>query len=105
LIGAVDVTTIALGDFNDWIWPGAVQRCLGTLLPGRTRLRTFPARLPMFKLDRIFVWPRTALVASHTDLSARVISDHLPVIADLRMPAHEPLSGCRVEEAGLTQVA
>lgn len=102
LIGAVDVPTVALGDFNDWIWPGAVQRCLGSLLPGRTRLRTFPAVLPLFKLDRVFVWPRAALLDSHTDLSARAIFDHLPVIADLRMGAHEALSGCRAKVVGLT---
>lgn len=103
LIGAVDVPTVALGDFNDWIWPGAVQRYLGRRLPGRTRLRTFPARLPMFKLDRVFVWPPEALVACRTDLAARAISDHLPVIADLRMSAHEALSGCRARVAGLTE--
>ena len=105
LIGAVDVPTLALGDFNDWIWPGAVQRCVGALLPGRTRLRTFPAVLPLFKLDRVFVWPRAALVACRTDLAARAISDHLPVIADLRMGAHEGLSGCRAKVVGLTDAA
>jgi endonuclease/exonuclease/phosphatase family metal-dependent hydrolase len=33
----------------------------------------------------VYLWPRTALVASHTDPEARKISDHLPVISDIRL--------------------
>ena len=39
-------TTVALGDFNDWLWAGSVRRSLGRVLPGYTRHRTFPSRCP-----------------------------------------------------------
>jgi len=41
--------------------------------------------LPLLRLDRIYCRPRAALVASYVDRAARGISDHLPVIADLRL--------------------
>lgn len=85
LLGPMRTTTIALGDFNDWFWAGSVRRTLAEALPGVTPQRTFPARLPLLRLDRIYLWPRSALVASRTDRSARRLSDHLPVIADLRV--------------------
>jgi endonuclease/exonuclease/phosphatase family metal-dependent hydrolase len=72
-----------MGDFNDWMWPGSVRSQLARVLPGYTRHRTFPSKAPLFRLDRIYLRPRTALVASKTDLEARRISDHLPVIVDL----------------------
>ena len=78
--------TVALGDFNDWLWAGSVRRSLGRVLPGYTNHRTFPSRWPLFHLDRVYLWPRSALVASHTDPEARAISDHLPVIGDIRLP-------------------
>jgi endonuclease/exonuclease/phosphatase family metal-dependent hydrolase len=83
MLEAVRTTTVALGDFNDWLWAGSVRRTLARALPGYTRHSTFPARCPLFQLDRIYLWPRRALVNSHTDPQARAISDHLPVIADI----------------------
>jgi endonuclease/exonuclease/phosphatase family metal-dependent hydrolase len=52
---------------------------------GRTRFRTFPSRFPLLRLDRIYCRPRAALVAGYVDRTAMAISDHLPVIADLRL--------------------
>jgi endonuclease/exonuclease/phosphatase family metal-dependent hydrolase len=37
----------------------------------------------MIRLDRIYCRPGGALVASWTDRSARLASDHLPVLADI----------------------
>jgi len=85
LIGESDMTTVALGDFNDWFWVGSVRGVLARVLPGRTRLPTFPARCPLMRLDRIYCRPREALLRWRTDASARAISDHLPVIADVRV--------------------
>jgi endonuclease/exonuclease/phosphatase family metal-dependent hydrolase len=85
MLGATRTTTVAMGDFNDWLWAGSVRRRLARMLPGYTRYRTFPARCPVFHLDRIYVWPRPALVGSRTDHEARGISDHLPVITDVRV--------------------
>ena len=77
--------TIMLGDFNDWGWPGYVHRALADLFPDRTSLRTFPARLPLLSLDRIYCRPAGMLVRSWTDASARSASDHPPVIGDLQL--------------------
>ena len=64
LVTQSDLTTVAMGDFNDWMTPGSVQSVLARKLPGRTRHRTFPARLPLLKLDRIYSRPAEALVKS-----------------------------------------
>jgi endonuclease/exonuclease/phosphatase family metal-dependent hydrolase len=95
LLGMLDglrTTTVALGDFNDWLWAGSVRRQLGRVLPGYTRHRTFPSAWPLLHLDRLYLWPREALVGSHTDPEARAISDHLPVVGDIRLA---PATGLR----------
>jgi endonuclease/exonuclease/phosphatase family metal-dependent hydrolase len=76
---------VMLGDFNDW--HGEVRRALDDLLPAWSFLRTFPARRPIFKLDRIFCRPPGALTQCWTDAEAARASDHLPVIADLALEA------------------
>ena len=85
LMEGAPMTTVMLGDFNDWFWAGSVRKVLARALPGRTRHRTFPSICPVLHLDRIYCRPREALLEGHTDLSARQISDHLPVIADVRV--------------------
>jgi endonuclease/exonuclease/phosphatase family metal-dependent hydrolase len=85
LIGTPSVTTVALGDFNDWLRVGSVRNVLGAVLPGQTRLRTFPSRLPLFSLDRIYCYPREALIDAFVDTGARSISDHLLLGADIDM--------------------
>jgi len=85
LLGDLDVTTVAMGDFNDWLWAGSVRRRLGRLLPACSPQRTFPSVWPLFGLDRLFLWPPQALLGSHTDPAARALSDHLPVIGDIRV--------------------
>lgn len=86
LLGRLDVTTVALGDFNDWLWAGSVRRSLQRALPACARHRTFPAFLPVFQLDRVYVSAAARLIASSTDRRARHLSDHLPVIADIEIP-------------------
>jgi endonuclease/exonuclease/phosphatase family metal-dependent hydrolase len=86
MLGPPDRPTVALGDFNDWFWAGSVRRSLARMLPGYSRHRTFPARLPLFQLDGIYLSSSQALLASHTDPEARVLSDHLPVVADIAFP-------------------
>jgi endonuclease/exonuclease/phosphatase family metal-dependent hydrolase len=93
MVRGADLTTVALGDFNDWFWAGSVRRCLARALPGQTPQRTFPARFPLFQLDRVYLWPPAALVASRTDFEARRLSDHLPVIADIRVLPADRLAG------------
>jgi endonuclease/exonuclease/phosphatase family metal-dependent hydrolase len=85
IAGPGPATTIVAGDFNDWFWVGSVRNALSQALPGRTRFRTFPSFFPLLRLDRVYCRPREALVRSFTDREARHISDHLPVIADVRI--------------------
>ena len=85
MLGEMRTTTVALGDFNDWLYAGSVRRRLGRVLPGYTNHRTFPSFCPLLHLDRVYLWPRAALLASRTDPEARAISDHLPVISDIRI--------------------
>ena len=87
IAGEGAATTVVAGDFNDWFWVGSVRKALSHALPGRTRFRTFPSFLPLLRLDRIYCRPATALLATYTDRAARHISDHLPVIADVRVAA------------------
>lgn len=84
LIGEGPQATVVVGDFNDWFWGGSVRSALRGLCPGRNRFRTFPARFPLLRLDRIYCRPAGVLVRAFTDRDAAAISDHLPVIADVR---------------------
>jgi endonuclease/exonuclease/phosphatase family metal-dependent hydrolase len=83
LTGAPDMTTVVLGDFNDWFLAGSVRSVLARVLSGRSRFRTFPGFLPLLRLDRIYCRPGSAIRHMYTDRQARHFSDHLPVIADL----------------------
>lgn len=93
LAGAPDMTTIMLGDFNDWFWPGSVRSVLAGELPGRSRFRTFPAIFPLLRLDRIYCRPRDAVRRLFTDRHAYRLSDHLPVIADVGLTDRPPAQG------------
>src|SRR2546427_10598889 len=77
------MTTVMLGDFNEWFWPASLRGALGRELPARTQYVTFPSWDPLFRLDRIFCCPAGAMRASFVDRSARWASDHLPVVADV----------------------
>lgn len=87
LIGHSPMTTVVLGDFNDWFWVGSVRKVLASRLPARSRLRTFPSCLPLLRLDRVYCRPVAALLSTRTDPAARALSDHLPVICDIRIVA------------------
>ncbi|UYN95952.1 MAG: endonuclease/exonuclease/phosphatase family protein [Enhydrobacter sp.] len=89
MLGRERVTTVAMGDFNDWMWAGSVRNSLARALPAFTRHATFPSACPLFQLDRIYVWPRAALLRSHTDSAARRCSDHLPVVGDVAVRIHQ----------------
>jgi len=78
-----DRKTIVLGDFNDWLWVKSVRRVLASYCPVRTRLRTFPSRWPLLRLDRIYATPDATMAKAWTDREAAVLSDHLPVIAEV----------------------
>jgi endonuclease/exonuclease/phosphatase family metal-dependent hydrolase len=77
---------VVIGDLNEW-FPGAVGRTLRSELHGPRIRRTHPAPLPLFPLDRIY-WDRGLHADGfrvHRSRLARVASDHLPVVAHLRL--------------------
>jgi endonuclease/exonuclease/phosphatase family metal-dependent hydrolase len=82
----VDGARVVVGDLNEW-FPGAVGRALRRELAGPGPRRTHPAPLPLFALDRIY-WDRRLhgeRFHVHRTALARVASDHLPVVARLRL--------------------
>lgn len=92
-IAARGMPIIIAGDFNDWrqrasaILEGRLGMTeVSTMQHGRAA-RTFPSVLPLLKLDRIYV--RGFEVASarvHRGAPWSLLSDHLALSAELRMP-------------------
>lgn len=78
---------LLIGDLNEWLWPGRCQRGLFARLEAWTAHASFPARLPLFALDRICCRPAGLLARSRAVREARKASDHLPVLAELDLPA------------------
>jgi endonuclease/exonuclease/phosphatase family metal-dependent hydrolase len=82
--------TILLGDFN--AGPASVvYRTLSAelgaargLCPRQRRAMTFPSRLPMLRIDHLFVSPQIRVLDIDAPRSpaARVASDHLPLVMD-----------------------
>jgi len=73
------------GDFNDWeVRLHQPMALLGLRTFEDIRLPTFPARLPLLNLDRIYVRGLRPLHAQVPHGRAwRRMSDHLPLIAEL----------------------
>ena len=77
--------TVVLGDFNDWLPLSLLSRRLRRVLTLTPRRSTFPARLPVLALDRIWLRPapRCLSLETYCRPPARVASDHLPLIAEI----------------------
>jgi len=76
---------LLMGDFNEWRRGGAAVAALARhwrelLLPP-----SFPARLPLGRLDRAFAHPALAVAEAgvHASALARTASDHLPIFVRL----------------------
>jgi endonuclease/exonuclease/phosphatase family metal-dependent hydrolase len=76
---------VVLGDFNDWLPGRSVVHVLDQRLGSPPRPASFPAYRPVVPLDRIWVHPTHALrrIFTHATPTARLASDHLPVVADI----------------------
>lgn len=79
---------VLLGDLNEWLLWGRPLRWLHRHFSPTPHLRTFPSRLPLFALDRIWVRPVTCLaqIETHDTPLAKAASDHLPLKAVLDLP-------------------
>ncbi len=83
---------VVCGDFNYW-GPGAVpglvrQAIHDVALELGTRVRTYHSRLPMLRLDRIYVdaGVRPLEVHAHRTPLSEVASDHLPLVMRFEAP-------------------
>jgi endonuclease/exonuclease/phosphatase family metal-dependent hydrolase len=76
---------VVLGDFNDWLPGRSAAHVLDHRLGRPPRPATYPVAWPLVALDRIWVQPRLALrrIAVHATPTARLASDHLPVVAEI----------------------
>lgn len=83
---------VLLGDLNEWFLWGRPLRWLHRAFAQTPAPATWPARLPLFALDRLWVRPRAALagLARHDGPLARSASDHLPLRAELVLDARRP---------------
>jgi len=81
---------VLLGDLNEWFLWGRPLRWLHRAFAQTPAPATWPARFPLFALDRLWVRPRAALtaLARHDSPAARAASDHLPLRAVLVPAAH-----------------
>jgi endonuclease/exonuclease/phosphatase family metal-dependent hydrolase len=87
---------IMLGDFNEWT-RGLTTRLLRAHLKSvdvknyLQRAKTFPGFLPILHLDHIYFEDRLELkgLTVHRSRKALVASDHLPLVADFKLPAAE----------------
>jgi endonuclease/exonuclease/phosphatase family metal-dependent hydrolase len=86
-------TTLLMGDLNEWrlrkrssLEPLAARKALVHPVP------SFPARFPIFALDRIMTSPCAEVlrVERHDSPLARIASDHLPIKAWVRLPGSVP---------------
>jgi endonuclease/exonuclease/phosphatase family metal-dependent hydrolase len=80
---------VVLGDFNDWLPGRSVVHVLDDRLGTPPRPASFPVQWPIVALDRIWVNPLGAMrrIFTHATPTARVASDHFPVVADIDLSA------------------
>ena len=86
-LATVDSPCLVLGDFN--AWPGWPSECLPKLQPARRGQfpRSFPALIPLLRLDRILASPPIVLrdAQAWRGSGLRTASDHLPVVAEVAL--------------------
>jgi endonuclease/exonuclease/phosphatase family metal-dependent hydrolase len=78
---------VLLGDLNEWFLWGRPLRRLHRYFKHTPHVATFPSRMPLLALDRIWTHPRSILkhIGVHATPLARVASDHLPLVATLEV--------------------
>jgi endonuclease/exonuclease/phosphatase family metal-dependent hydrolase len=85
-LGEIGHDVVLGGDFNVTPWSPLYRRMLRSLYATRDRGRSWPARLPLLRLDHVLY--RGDLDVTHSQVvdspTARRASDHLPVVASFR---------------------
>lgn len=87
LVRAAAKPVVLLGDLNEWFLWGRPSRWLHAHFGRTPAPATFPARWPLFALDRIWVEPAHLLrrIEVHRARPAKEASDHLPLVATLAL--------------------
>ena len=77
--------TVLMGDLNEWLWWARPRRWLREVFTETRASATFPARWPLFSLDRIVARPAGVLrdVRVVDNALTKIASDHLPLVATL----------------------
>lgn len=102
LMGALEedgdnMPTIVMGDFNEWRPTRGALRTIDRRFGVSLMPRTFPSRLPLLPLDRIWAWPADGLrrLSVYATPLSRITSDHLPLRAEVAWDQHELPGGWR----------
>ena len=80
-----EMPVLLMGDVNEWFVWGRTLRTLVSHFQSVPAPATFPACRPVFALDRIWIRPRHRLVRVrvHASATAKLASDHLPLLAHI----------------------
>ncbi len=86
-LSSAESSVIVLGDLNEWFLLGRPARWLHRHFGRTPAPRTFPAFFPLLSLDRILVQPMDDLleIGVVKNRATMVASDHLPVLARVRL--------------------
>jgi endonuclease/exonuclease/phosphatase family metal-dependent hydrolase len=87
---ALDDRPIGLfGDFNEWGTRSGWLRRIHRRLPREVSGRSYPSRMPVLRLDRMFFSENIALHrgAVYDSTLSRLASDHLPLVATIEIEA------------------
>ena len=84
-----DLPTLFMGDLNEWTPSSPRLRSLSATFDDQVAPRSFHAKLPTLRLDRIYARGGLAIPAYTAVRSpaTRLASDHLPVRATIAVPA------------------
>ena len=90
--------TVLMGDINEWFLWGRPLRWMHRHFEQTPSPPTFPARLPVFALDRVWVKPRKLLknMRVHVTPLAKIASDHLPLTAELDLKCGGDVEALRI---------
>lgn len=92
-----DMPTIIMGDFNEWRPTRGALRHVDRRFGVSLMPLTFPSRLPLLPLDRVWAWPEGGLrrLAVYATPLSRITSDHLPLRAEIAWDDHQLPGGWR----------